>query len=164
VGIPRNIRDRYHCHDIDASHDMTIDDFIFLTYVFQFGTALLAAIIIAWTPYKQPYGDAKPEPEPDNMPKVVIQMTSFNGSYMVGMHQIDMVTTYQQDKIRKMLTDGSSLTFRSARAYGFQRPEWNTIRARLEQMKFAEYRPNGSLVLNTNGMRYLNLPLPKQNT
>jgi hypothetical protein len=31
-------------------------------------------------------------------------------------------------------------------------------------MKFAEYRPNGSLALNTNGMRYLNLPLPKQNT
>lgn len=129
---------------------MEPEDFALLLQFLNFGTALLAAVIIAWTRHDPPQA-AEPE-------RVIQFVHGLDSDFTAIREREDLLADADKQVIRRMVENGTVLSFRSAQVYGLKRAAWNKTRSALVSMGLAEYRRDGTLEMTANGNAYLRIP------
>jgi hypothetical protein len=132
---------------------MSYEDFEFLQTCLNFGTILLAAIVIAFTRHG--------EPEPTNFdePSRLVQfLYAQDADYINVREREDRLTESEKQILAQMVTEGAALSFRGAQAHGIGRAGWNRIRAALINMGLADQTPAGELLLTPAALEYLRVP------
>lgn len=132
---------------------MSYEDFEFFQACMNFGTILLAALVICWTRHG--------EPEPINFdePSRLVQfLYTQDADYISVREREDQLTEVEKQAVAKMVTEGAALSFRGAQAHGIGRAGWNRIRAALINMGLADQTPAGELLLTPSALEYLRVP------
>ena len=135
---------------------MTLEDFVFLAQFFNFGTALLAAVIISWTRHGYP----DDEQTFDDPSPVVQFVYGLDTDYMSLRDRDDKLTEMDKQRMAQMVRDGANLSRRGAVAYGISRDEFERMAYGLADVGVAEYGGGRALTLNTEAWQYLRLPRP----
>lgn len=118
-------------------------------------TALLSAIIIAFTRHEPPE-----EVSEYVMSQPVVRVIHTDGAYFQEAYLSDMLTTREADILREMILAGEPVTFRSAQARGVTRANWNKARDAMVSMKLASMTDGGRLVLMLAAYHYLGIGRP----
>jgi len=125
-------------------------DYKFWSTFFIFGTAYLAAVIIAWTRHGEP--DNQPIGEPSPIRRVL---------YQISTDLPQLLTDEEKRILTQMMAAGDGLTFQNAARRGMTRATWNKVRANLVTLGLAEYRDGGRIQPRANMSAYLQ-PLTHQ--
>lgn len=128
--------------------EWSLDDWVFFGRCLNFGTILMAAIVISWTRHGTP--------EPKDVYYVAGLPFVRDINYAAEMNYLrDTLSDEDAAIVKQMLSDGQRLSHRAALAYGLQRPAWNRIRFQLIEMGMVEKMEDGTIVARSNLYTYL---------
>jgi hypothetical protein len=131
---------------------LRIEELRFWMSFFNFATAFLAGMMMAWTRH----GQTEDEQVQELFHPGPIKLAMYQSVSMVE----DLLTTTEKARIHSIIVKGLPLSSRNAEAAGFTRATWNRARVNLVSMGLAEYKDKGGIVARARLAEYVQ-PLPQ---